>query len=114
MRRAVVHAASDAYAHLMCGFRQEAPVVREITARDGGCDILWRVAQVDGVYLRLAICAQQTRRKRKDTTAIGCGGLGEDTYNFVGVLVRELLKRYELGWIAWREGGGREGEEYGA
>ena len=43
----------------MRGFAEEAPEPGGVAAWDGGCDVLGCVAEVDGVDLGLAVCAQQ-------------------------------------------------------
>jgi len=71
----------------------------DVVARDGCCDVLGRVAQIDGVDLGRWARTQQARGQREYAAAVcGCC-LGEDADDVVGVGLGEVLERHELRFV---------------
>lgn len=73
---------------------------------------MWGVAQVDGVDLGVALCAQQARAKRKDSTAIRRCAFWEYANAAAGVRLDKLCESDKLRLILGDDSRRRKCEEY--
>lgn len=102
----------------MRGLVEQFPDPRRIPARNRCRDVARRVAQIDGIYLRRAICGEEARGQGQDSPPVcGCG-LGEDADDLGGIALDKLCEGVELcigrrGDLGWGEGdhdGAEEGD----
>lgn len=111
---AVVDAHGDADTHLVRRLGEKLVEPAGVAATDGSGDVLWGVAQVDGVDFGVAFSAEQTGTQGQDATAVCSGAFGEDADDALGVGFDERRESDELGFVMGDDGRWREGEEDGA
>lgn len=88
---------SNPYADAMGWFAQKIPDKRDISARDGRCDVWCGVSKTYWEDLGFKRCRQKRRTERKDTSSIGCRALRVDDNSLAWELLKEGLQIYEFG-----------------